>query len=212
MNSRACCANQARGFTLIEMLLAMTLLSLVMVILVNALQLSATVSGAVVQSTDDMEEFLLMQQFLRNQLEQARPIMVRIPGESPKIGFSGEENKIEFLAPMPSHGAVPGIYWFSVEIEETEAGKQLTLASRAYGIDDSAVAPNELGQKRVLYTGFEKASFGYLAERRHAKREWVSRWNETDSLPLLVRLRLWKDVHEPDSWRQLVVAPKIGML
>ena len=89
------------GFTLLELLVAMTLLGLLMMALFGGLQLGARVWEVSERALDDEGRTLAVRRFLHDRLEQAFPVRHRHTEGSGGIIFSGDRTTLRFVSTMP---------------------------------------------------------------------------------------------------------------
>ena len=98
------------GFTLVELLVATTLLALLSVVLFGGLRFGARAWDAGGESIERTSETEAAQEVLRRTLVEA--LAFRGAGEEDQPAFSGQVDRIGFVAPMPRHAgsAGPGRY------------------------------------------------------------------------------------------------------
>src|SRR5690349_20744837 len=114
-NSRSC------GFTLVETLVALVLLSLVFLLLTEGLRFVMNNDRKQAGGEADVSR---TQIFLENLISQARPALVRdrqsMTGES--VAFTGSSTHFELAGPAPNAAAIGGLYNVSVRFDR-ETGK-----------------------------------------------------------------------------------------
>ncbi len=203
------------GFTLVELLVALTLLGLVSVVLFGGLRFGTRAWEAGTARAERLAEVQAVQGVLRRRIAQAvRPEDAGAESafsDSP-AAFAGEEDGLRFVALVPSRVGVGGFYLFELWVADDGDGARLELAWRLFrpeqpgGLDEPG-----LGGRRVLIEGFEEAKFGYYgAERAGAEAEWRERWDGADGLPALIALEVAFPAGDPRSWPDLVVAPRLA--
>jgi general secretion pathway protein J len=187
---------KSRGFTLLELVVALALLGITTVLLFNGLRLAARSAHAVEMRTRAALDAHLAGLFLRRQVETAQA-----------LEFSGERDGLRFVAPLPAHLSPGGMYLFTVGLAQEAGGKQLVLRYELY----QAGAWERFGAAQpastILARQLEDVQFGYLEPAQGAgPATWASRWAEKDRLPQLVRLRLSAGART----QELVMAPKLA--
>jgi len=113
--------NGAAGFTLVELIVALTLLGIMAAAMFGALRLSARVSDAGAEKVAGLNDRMAVVQFLRNRLREAAPMLIPLDDGSSGPGFRGTDSKMQFIAPMPAEIGVGGFYVFTLEPGNTGA-------------------------------------------------------------------------------------------
>src|ERR1700730_7169060 len=88
---------RSAGFTLIELMVALILLSLVFLLITSSLQFGTNVWSAREEESDS-SEVLTAQDFLRRVLSETRPVMIEADSSHARhVVFAGNENSIRFV-------------------------------------------------------------------------------------------------------------------
>ena len=191
-----------RGFTLLELLIGMTLLSLILTLLFGALRLGARSWDRGEQRAEDITQLRTVQGFLRRELGQAFILLWKKGGES-RLAFDGAADALKFVVPLPAQIGGGGLYLLGLELEDAEAGRRLIL-KRA--IDPAAKDFSGLAQadSAVLSEHIEKMRIAYFgALSPEAKPGWQDKWDDAQRLPLLVRIQVKQK--DGSDWPDLVV-------
>ncbi|HEV8262433.1 MAG TPA: prepilin-type N-terminal cleavage/methylation domain-containing protein, partial [Burkholderiales bacterium] len=110
MKTAACTFSS--GYTLIEMLVALSLLALMAVLLSGSFRFGARTWEATSQEIDRVGEVEAAQNFLRRQLAQAMPLTFRPAAAEPEPVFRGEAQDLQFSAPLSFQHSAAGLYVF----------------------------------------------------------------------------------------------------
>lgn len=189
-----------KGFTLVEVLVALTILSLLAVVLHAGVQVAARAWDKLHRQSTWNEQDSLINRFLARRMEQMRAGYETSEGPA-RVHFMGLQDHVQFLASMPSYVRRPGVYEFAVTLEGEGEERRLVARYRpAYG------SHSEWGTS-VLYQGLADAQFAY---RGSEDEQWLSRWDRTDRLPGLIRLQLYPARESARSAWELVVVPRRG--
>jgi len=196
-----------RGFTLLELLIAMTLLGLIAVIATSALHLATRASAAAEAQTELENRTRLVQEIIRRQLGQARPLQV-LASQGQVIAFEGTPRSVQFVTAPPAHFAWGGLYQVTLEVAPRASGKALMLSYRLFAADSPVPAAAEPLEQVVLVDGVEDAEFAYFGSRGLDQQpSWQTSWEASASgLPGLVRLRLTMHGADVPAWPELVVS------
>ena len=200
-----------RGFTLLELLIAMTLLGLLMLGLFGGLRLGARVWEAGEAQSADRTRIEAVQRFIRTYLSQARPLAAADRTGDDLVAFVGRERELDFAAALPSHLSIGGFAHVSLALADGDDGSALVVRrmplrrredGRAELFDiDQAEPP------AVLLDGVESVAFDYYGLRdRREDPEWTDRWDDQTRLPLLVRMRILFPDADRRTWPPLTVA------
>jgi general secretion pathway protein J len=197
------------GFTLVELLVAMTLLAFLSIMLFGGLRFGARSWEAVVKSSAERDQIVATQTFLRDRLSQ-----LTLPGSGRRLladaenRFNGEARQMEFIAPWLSALSLGGLYRFTLWHEDAGDG-QLLLRWRPADADPEALEElSDLAGERVLLDGVTEVNLSYYgAADEDDPSEWHDQWENPAASPRLVRVHLvFADARR--VWPDFVVAPK----
>lgn len=178
----------ARGFSLLEVLSALVLLSLLLLGVFYGIRTAtrSVNSGSAAMERNDQARSL--QQFLRRDLLQARAIPWRKDAQDNGVVFEGEPRRMRFVASLPGYLDRAGPQLQTLVLSDDGKGKlQLALGS-------APVAPGGAGVKvesEVLVTGLGGGRFRYYGrDREGADARWRERWDIAGRMPDLVSVEL----------------------
>lgn len=176
----------SRGFTLVEILVALMLLSLVMLGLSAALRGFAQAETRIDSRIARGETARALDGFLREIVGWVSS--TRLPGKDgakPRVALLGRQNELMWLGIMPARHGVGGLFFLRLGVEPREKGPALVLRyaplrGKAEDMPDWAAADAiELAEE------VESVQFQYLGE---AKDGWLSEWSAPEKLPTRIRL------------------------
>jgi general secretion pathway protein J len=116
----------AEGFTLVELLIALAMVSLITLLLFSGLRLGSRSWEAVDASSERTGAMRLSNEFLERTLNQIRPTTLVFDGETVSV-FAGDEERLEFAAPLSEHVGVPGVYVLRLGLAGTGKRRDLVL-------------------------------------------------------------------------------------
>ena len=190
------------GFTLVELLVALTLLGLLSLALLGGLRFGTRAWETAVTHGGGLDEVAFVQSFLRREVAQA--IIPQRAGEAADDApaFVGERDRLDFLAPWQQPLGRVGLYRFRLERAD---GLRLSWELLdAEGADDEDEA---VKGERLLASGVEGLSLRYFGSRdQGGEPDWYYDWDQEAGLPQLVEIELeFRDPAE-QPWPKLVIA------
>ncbi len=196
------------GFTLIELLIALTLFGLLSVALVGGLRFGTRVWERGHEQSAAFTEVEAVHGFLRQQLEQARLSVQILDNRKQNRGFVGSSDRIEFLAPLPQHVGLGGLYRFHLSGITEGRTEELVLSWELYRPDRVGTAEEDQVSQRVLLEGIEGLKVRYYgALEADQDPEWHEEWSIGTHLPRLISIDLAFPAGDLRLWHEFVVAP-----
>jgi general secretion pathway protein J len=195
------------GFTLIEMLIALTLLGIMMSLLMVTFRAGAKSWDAGEKIAAVTEDQFAVRHFLRSYLENARPVIDDFTDElEPKFSFEGDEHSLTFVAGLPANQDRGGLWRFTLEIERGSEKKLVAIVEPFFpGLDDDA----DLLENLTLLSNVEKFDISYFGKDQITDQDpdWNDRWEDKNELPLLVKIEM--QIEGQIEWPATVIAPQI---
>ncbi|MFZ1547994.1 MAG: prepilin-type N-terminal cleavage/methylation domain-containing protein [Candidatus Nitrotoga sp.] len=202
---------RSAGFTLLELLIAMSLLGFILALLYGGMRLGSRSWDAGEIRTENSTHLALLQGFLRRELSQITPFHWKKKIDM-NLAFIGQPDSIKLVAPIAVRLGTGGLFLISLELAQDNDVGQLVMRRaipEAGSVDFTAL---ENAEKIVLADHVEELSFAYFgAETKDAEPQWQDQWGNLDSqqhLPYLIRVRV--KFSNGRVWPDLVVAPLIG--
>lgn len=203
------------GFTLLEVLVAITLLGMIMVMAYQGLRTGARSTAQGEAAIERVNRLRLSQEFLRGQLSRALPMTIEQDDTLGAVVFEGGPEIMRFVAPMPGYLSYGGPYVQTLSLARGNGGERALVFDHRilqYG-EEAERAPDPSAERDPvkLLDGIRDAEFSYLepGETRDDEPVWVDEWRALDRLPLLVRIRLEMREDSRIQWPELVVAPRV---
>lgn len=200
-----------RGFTLVELLIAISLLALLSAVLFGSLSFAGRswdAGEAKVEATANMR---LASDYLRTQLSSQHPQRMRKLLEFPLL-FGGERDEIRYAAPLPARIGLGGMWYYRLLlIPNAEKNSSSLVLERVIPDLDATAIPTFSGAEHsVLADGIKDLKITYFGRDRAASPEmtptWRDRWDDPQRLPLLLRLEVTPRLGQP--WPAVVIAPR----
>ena len=199
-----------RGFTLLELIVSLTLMALIAVVLSGGLRFGASVWRAGDAQADRLSELQAIQGFVRRQLGRAEPVRKSARVSGREIFFSGEPDAVRFVAILPAHLGIPGFHQLEIREAPGREGRRLMLDMRLFQTDRDGDAFTGEPRERILLDGIAAAEFAYFGTtEKDQPPSWRNQWQGADRLPSLVRLRVRFADGDRRFWPELVVPTRI---
>lgn len=188
------------GFTLIEVLIGMTLFSLVLVLIFSGLHSISRSWRAANLQAEDNDNYRLVMSFIRRQLSQARPILY-LDGEDNPVIFDGNNDNLRLVTPLPSHRGGYGLYLVSFYINENT----LELSYQPlFTLKDWPGIEHYKSNRTALINNVTDLNFNYFGYAEDSKTaRWHDSWNSRKQLPMLVRVKLLND--DMEEWPEQII-------
>ena len=203
---------QQTGFTLLELLIAMTLLGMILVLLFGGLRLGVRSWDASQRQVDTLNSVRSVENFLRREMSLAYPYLWKnAPGQ--RVAFLGERNKLSFVAQLPSRVGGGGLNVISVELEQREklrriVWRHLPVSTQMQDFTALAETPEMVLVASEL-EGVEDLWLTYFGqENESAAPRWMDRWENSTRLPMLIRVQV--RLSKGTQWPDFVVAPMLS--
>ena len=187
-----------RGFTLLELLVVMTLLSVIMIGLVSALRTMAQTESRIDARLAHLDEIRVARSFLQQTLGRVSAVTVDAPGATGKkvTSFAATPDTLTWVGIMPARPDVGGRHYFRLSLEGNPAGSDLVLRFAPWN-PDLTLPDWSKADSRVLIAGIQQMRVqaqGLPPQNRSPAepwpKDWQTGWPIADVLPEQVRLSL----------------------
>lgn len=187
------------GFTLLELVVAITLMGLVLVMLYSGLRLGLNSWDGGERHAEETNRRRSVEEFLRRRLAESVTVYQTNDRQERTVMFAGRSDDIEFVAPMLTYLGQGGLYRLRIDV----AGGRLRIRFRPYLPQDSSAGDERESLLLEGVSGLEWAYFGLERDNDTEPPRWRSAWNSPERRPALVRLNL---AVRGEPWPDLVVA------
>lgn len=202
---------RCRGFTLLELTVALLLLGLLAAVLYGSLELAGRSWDGGERKAQATAGMRLVQEFLRAQIAGQHPQRMRRLAEFPLL-FAGERDEMRYVAPLPARVEGGGLWVFRLTLVRSDDRSRLVVERWLPDLNATAEEAGHETETTVLADGIEELKLGYFGRDANStdavEPTWRDRWDDRQRLPLLVKV----DVKPKDgaAWPTLVVAPREG--
>lgn len=168
-----------QGFTLLELLISLTILTMVTVIIGAGLRLAMNAWEKGDIETDETQRLRILSSMFSQQLKSVFPYTIEIDSEQ-VIVFEGDKNSILFVTTTDDilYG---GLKWIRYDY------KDRTLYYKEGLLPDKELIDNIEGDEEILDSEIGEVTFEYFVA--HAD-EWRESWDFNDSLPDAVKIKI----------------------
>lgn len=196
------------GFTLIEIMVSLSLLGLIFLLLLGSLYTANKSWIAAERKIAQNDKIRLATVFMRRQLAQTVPIMWHAPKKKPSLLFKGLEDELSFVSILPAHRGGGGLKLITIQLEEKNTDShQLVLFYQTIHPDrggyliDKTLEQN----KSILIADINSVKFTYFSgELPNEHASWHSDWIDKKTLPKLIGIKI--DFSKPNiQWPQIEV-------
>lgn len=190
-----------RGFTLVEMVVAMALLSLVMLVLGSSIRSMGASAERVESRTASIDEMRVATAFLRDIV--GRTSAQRLEAPATGLMFAGAAGGMSWVGVMPARFGASGRHFFRLAVEQDSDGKPgLVLRFIPWRWEQKALPDWAKAESRVLVRDVDAASFSF--EGAGVVDGWLNAW-PAEEMKLPKRLRLLLSA-AGSEWPPIVLA------
>ncbi|MFO1129577.1 MAG: prepilin-type N-terminal cleavage/methylation domain-containing protein [Rhodospirillales bacterium] len=208
------------GFTLLELLVAITVFALMAGILVAGFRFGVRVweqaETASMQLTDVESAYAIVRRLIAN----AQPLTVASEDGNVHVDFAGTASRLSFVAPSPVQAFVGALHTISlvrVPAGPAKQGEQLVLNVRPYEPDEANETPRRrapgkerLDKSVVLVDRAQAVEFLYFGgDDADPTPKWQTTWINREAPPKLVAVRIRFAADDRRRWPDLIVAPVV---
>lgn len=198
-----------QGFTLVELIIGLTLTVVIVTALFSGLRLAARVWEKQSTQSEQVNGTRLARDWLRRYLAQAHPIVIEEQPGEPAIAFAGAGDYMRFVAPLPAHLGGGGLDWITLSILDQDGHRQLVVEHQLFHPEPLQTNADPQGERRVLLDELADARFAfYGAQEPEDPPAWHDYWNDAQALPTRIAV-LVEFSDQRQSWPRLIVVPMV---
>ncbi|WP_051302547.1 prepilin-type N-terminal cleavage/methylation domain-containing protein [Sedimenticola selenatireducens] len=215
------------GFTLIEFLIALVLISLISSLLFAGVRLGGRSWESVESTAAGLDEMRLARDFLRRTLSRAQAIRLT-DKQGSRLLFQGDQQILEWVAPLPEQSGQGGLALFRLSRMTDTTGSRLLLDRWLYHPDiiregqlmdgvplwqpltpvairkDQPLQASPLYGQHLLLQSIGDFSLAYYGQRAGENgASWGDQWLQQETFPDLLRIRMRS---ADDDWPDMLIA------
>lgn len=197
----------ARGFTLLELLIGMTLVGFILTLLFAGLNLGTRSWDAGERRMVTSSRQAVVVDFIRHALEQAYPLRWRVDDED-QLAFAGEAESLRFVGSVAMHEGAAGNHLIALGLADGEGGRDLVMRWQVPDPRTPGFDPVEAAEPKVLIKAVKGMTLAYFGAQSDTEEPaWHDQWLDQKSPPELIRLQL--TLENGETWPDIVAAPQI---
>lgn len=215
----------AMGFTLIEVLIAMTLLSIMVVLLFSSLRICAQSWEQGENKITEVNEVAVVYNFFQRHLSSAIPLWndfiardgvyaagqsetdAAMEKEEKTFSFQGKKQSLQFVSVFPASAGRSGMQLFSMQVQEQDGEQviKVTLTPFFPVTEGEAWHQEEVVLIRHV-SDFALAYFG--AAEDMGESSWQDEWLEKNVQPRLVKISI--NTTNGIFWPEMIIELKVA--
>ena len=193
-----------KGFTLIEVIIAMTLLSLILVLLFSTIFTTNKNWQSTERKISQNDELRLVGHFIQRQISQNVPLMW-VDNKEQKLIFEGKSNSLSFTSNLPAHRGGGGVQILTLKVNQTDDTNHLDLYYRHASPDSSPFETYDDAEQVTLLENIKDIELSYFGrEKLDEVPVWRDEWQSKELLPSLISLKI-HTVDENLDWPEMKI-------
>lgn len=197
---------RSQGFTLLELLIGMTLVGFILSLLFAGLNLGTRSWEAGEQRMVTSSRQAVVVDFIRRAIEQTYPLRWRV-GEEDRLAFAGEAESLRFVGTVAMHDGASGNHLIALDLVDGETGRDLVMRWQLPDPGAPGFEPIEQAEPKVLIKAVQEMALAYFgAQSETEDPAWHDQWIDQKTPPELIRLQL--TMENGETWPDIVAAPR----
>ena len=170
------------GFTLLELLVALLLFSIISALLYSGLSFSMKSLAAAEKRSYETNHVLAVQAFMRSKVATIKLIHSSSLNEAG--AFKGQQHQLEFVSVVPQSVISGGLAFYQISLNDNSQNPALQVSLANYPKDDTL-------QEDIEIEGINQFTLMYFGKRiGEQENAWHEQWQEKNHLPLLLKIKM----------------------
>jgi general secretion pathway protein J len=193
------------GFTLLEVLMAVTLLALLLAGAYSGIHTSVKAMHSGERVIERVDRVRTVQEFLRHQLSRILPLPYDMSPNGNFV-FEGDRNFMRYVAPMPGYLGHGGPYVQTLALTPGRDGLRLVFSGAMLNGYDAQQEKTAEREPVVLLDHIRDGAFSYrMLDDQGQLAPWSTRWDDPTVTPLMVQIELVMQNGDRIGWPTLAV-------
>ena len=205
--------SKTSGFTLLELIISLSILAVVVVIIFGAMRIGIRAWEKGERDVEGQQRKRVVFDLLKNQISSACPTKKIKKEDGESFLMKGSLSSLEFLSYLP---VFPGNAGRLVEVtykvfeDEANGGEYLAMSEKnadfSRGKEENKMSGDDVGFY-PLFPSSQDIHFAYLSKGEEGELQWEDGWDGTkrDGFPLAIRL----SVTETDGTPPLIIIARL---
>jgi general secretion pathway protein J len=175
--------NRVAGFTLLELIISITLVAIIVLIISVAANLGYRSFNAGEKKMNAVERLRSSLTIIDAQIQSGVPLTVEEGGVK-QYYFAGEQDSLKFSTNYSIWGGQRGYVIVNYRVDTDDRGKR-TLFATEYKVG------MENQKETKLLEGFDEITFDYYKQdATEEEGEWITQWVGEEMMPIRIRINL----------------------
>ena len=198
--------DQAKGFTLIEVLIAMTLLSIMVVLLFGSLKICADSWEKGESKIAEVNEIAVVYNFFQRHLSVAQPLWNDLSEDGERtFAFQGKAQSLQFVSAFPASAGRSGLQLFSLDLQNEDNHQVINVTITPFF---PVVEGEEWHKEEVtLIKDVTEFTMAYYGSDGGDSEVWQDQWLDRDVLPRLVKINI--ELENGIFWPEMIIELKV---
>jgi general secretion pathway protein J len=203
-----------QGFTLLEIMVAMVVLTLIMTASFGALRLGERSWETGLERSGKTETLRTVSGVLERLVSQILPMQWQQNNDK-FLAFEGDSHQLRFIGPAPSHNGSTGLFEYTLALIPDATNAQLMLYYRLHDPDRSDFAEQGSDRQQVKLVDELRSVlisyYGAPQDKPNVREGWHERWSkEAENYPRLIRIQLAAG-NQQDQWPDLYLPVRTAL-
>ena len=179
------------GFTLIEVLIALTLLSIMVVLLFTTLKICADSWEKGENKINDVNQIAVVYNFFQHHLATAKPLSTTTALGEKTLSFQGQTQSLQFVSSFPASAGKLGLQLFSITLLEEDNNQYINVSLVPFVTSSDDEDEPRKKEEVTLINHVSSLKLAYfVTEDIVSQGTWSDEWVNKETLPKLVKINI----------------------
>jgi prepilin-type N-terminal cleavage/methylation domain-containing protein len=201
--------SRTSGFTLLELLVSIVILSLIVTISYSALMVGSRSWQGAASTIKENSTTRFALQFIRRKIEQMYPIYWK-DGVKRVLAFQGDEDGVKFIAPAPQGRETVEYYEYYLATEQVGMDSvSLMLFFEAHDPSAQGFKVSKNSPSRKIIPVLTRVRYSYFGSQENDEFfDWYQVWDDdSKAYPALIKMEMLSE-DEEEPWLEIEVEPR----